>query len=446
MKTHTQNSPETIRGLRDRRSLRALLDTRRKSEADLRNGEYVGPFGKGFHTVKNPGGGITYVVADQTGGRTFAAGTSILLASTTGAVGEAVIGGAPAGKKGGISRTRNRRITGSLAAYPNQYAFGIDGLGNMVALLYEDGVYSSLRATEVEVSGVYTGCILTDSSLVVGVGSLLMHDGSTLRVWDVEGAVFYSYTAPSGWTNPTAPYYQNGALYWVEFEDITPAAIGSGEATFDYRLRTAATDLSGVSTIATVTSAAASSYGAPFTAYDVPPLPFAFAVDEDGAILYFGFYVTETTNHEIIEWHGLRARFAVAGGAPATQAWVITEFRTGASTGEPLAGGFPCATIGTTSFAICTDSGSGYSVLAKADNESADSTNLWPADNFDGGIYPLSLNVGTGGSVLQVCYGADLFAATGLMRGVASGTVIVSAIDAFDGGTSYPTAMFYFGT
>ncbi len=442
MKTHTQNSPETIRGLRDRRSLRALLDTRRKSEADLRNGEYVGPFGKGFHTVKNPGGGITYVVADQTGGRTFAAGTSILLASTTGAVGEAVIGGAPAGKKGGISRTRNRRITGSLAAYPNQYAFGIDGLGNMVALLYEDGVYSSLRATEVEVSGVYTGCILTDSSLVVGVGSLLMHDGSQLKVWDVEGGTFYSYSIPAGWTNASPLYYQNGVLYWAEVEDIPPADVGSGESTFDYRLRTAATDLSGVTTITTVTSADASTFGVWQTAYDRVPEPWALAVDANGAVLYLGTVVTETTNHEVIEWHGLQARFALAGGAPDTREFSATEFRDTVYTSPQAGGGFYCATLGSDGFAICAEYSDGHSVLAKSDNASTAAVDLWGVDDFiASGVIPRSFNVGTGGSVLQV-YSSDVLT---ILRGVTGGVVISAAVEAFDATPNYPSAMFYFG-
>ena len=271
MKNTGPNSPQTIRGLLNRRSQRALLDTRTHQEADILTAPMVGPFGKGFHTLHTPAG-TEYVVGDASG-ITFAPNAQVMVANPGGLGNRAVLGGAPANKKGGAARSRNPRRRGVPVLESNQYAFGTDGLGSMLAMLYSDGTYVSTRATETEVSGSYTGCILTDSSLVVGVGSLLLHDGSQLKVWDVEGGVFHTYSIPAGWTNASPPYYQNGVLYWVEVEDIPAGAIGSGDTTFDYRLRTAATDLSGVTTVTKVTSAAASSYGAPYTIYDLPPEP-----------------------------------------------------------------------------------------------------------------------------------------------------------------------------
>lgn len=436
MKNSGPNSPQTIRGLLSRRSLRGIMDTRWQQEADIVTAPMGNPFGKGFHELKTPSG-THYVVGDQTGGRTFAPDTEVMVAIPQGRHNKAVIGGAPANKKGGGARTRSSRRRGTVVLDANQYAFGTDGV-DMHAMLYSDGTYVSTRATATEVGGYYTGCILSDSSLVVGDGSLLMHDGSTLRVWDVVNATFYSYSVPSGWTNASALYYQNGFLYWCEVEDIPTGSIGSGDTTFDYRLRTAATDLSGATTITTVTSALASSYGAPFTIYDLPPEPFAFAVDTDGAVLYLGVSVNEIINHEVLAWYGLQARFLLAGGAPTLRAWTIDEFRSGASTGAPAGGGFPCATIGTTSFAICCELSSGHSVLSKADNASAAAADLWPTTDFDAGVSPASFGVGTGGSVLQV-YGGGY-----LLRGVSAGTEITNAVEAFDG-TNYPTSMHYYG-
>ena len=443
MKNTGPNSPQTIRGLLNRRSQRALLDTRTHQEADILTAPMVGPFGKGFHTLHTPAG-TEYVVGDASG-ITFAPNAQVMVANPGGLGNRAVLGGAPANKKGGAARSRNPRRRGVPVLESNQYAFGSDGLGSMLAMLYSDGTYVSTRATETEVAGSYTGCILTDSSLLVGDGSLLLwNNGSDLKVWDVDGAAFYTYSVPSGWVNPTNLFYQNGFLYWCEFEDI-PQATGSGggsigDPTFDYRLRKATTDLVTVSTIATVTSANASTYGPPYTAYNSPAYPFAFAVDADGAVLYMGTYVTETINHEIITWQGLQARFNIAGGAPSTRAFTIDEFRSGLDTAPPTSGGgFPCVTLGTTAFAICSESGSGHSVLSKSDDASAAAVDLWGVSDF-ASITPLSFSVGTGGSILQV-YGAP---PETIIRGIASGTEITNAVEAFDG-TNYPTAMFYYG-
>lgn len=437
MKNSGPNSPQTIRGLLNRRSLRGIMDTRWQQEADIVTAPMGNPFGKGFHELKTPSG-THYVVGDQTGGRTFAPDTEVMVAIPQGRHNKAVIGGAPLNKKGGGARNTSRRRRGTVTLESNQYAFGQDADSNLVATLYADGTYVSTRATIAPFGDTFTGCILSDSSALVGVGSLLMRGTGALYVWDAEGAATYSYTVPAGWVNPTPAYYQNGFLYWCEVEDIPQAGVGVGDATFDYRLRRSATDLTSVTTIATVTSADASVYGAPYTVYDHPPEPWAFAVDADGAILYLGFIVAETTNYEFTTWFGLQARFALSGGAPSTRAWTIDEFRSSAGETAPGVGGFPCATIGTASFAICGELGEGRAVSSKGDNASTAAANLWPADGL-GAVSPVSMNVGTGGSVVQV-YGSQT-----ILRGVAAGTEITNAVEAFDDTPNYPTVMFYFG-
>ena len=431
MKTHGPNSPQSIRGLRERRSLRGLLDTRRMAEADLRVAEYVGAFGKGFHTVKNPGGGDSYIVADQTGGRTFAPGTSILLGSPTGLPGEAVLGGAPAGKKGGRSTTRNPRRRGTVAVGSNQYAFGFDGLGAMVACLYSEGTYVSTRATATQ-AGDFTGCILTDSSLLVGDGSALLKDSSDLAVWDVENTTVHSYSVPAGWTNPTNLYYQNGFLYWCEIEDI------SGDTTFDVRLRKADTDLGNVSTLATYTSPdAVGDYGAPWIVWFVTARPLAFAVDADAAILYVESQVSDVSN--ATDWHGLQIRFLLSGSSS------FREFDTpelgvdGINLLTPP-NDFPCATVGTTSFAIAEPIDTVQSVLSKVDDASTPAAALWGASDLDS-IPVSSFHVALDGSTLQV----HSASAEKILRGVGAPAVVASSILPFDNTPNYPAAMFYFG-
>lgn len=429
----------TIRRVSRRSTIWGALDARRTAEQDIQYDRFVRPRGLGGAIVTGPSGGQERYVSNPMG-RTFRPGSTVPLGSSSGEGGEFVIAGPPGGRRG--SRPASRAVRPYATFVPsasNQYAFGSDGLGSMLALLYSDGTYVSTRATETEVSGDFVGCILSDSSEIVGDGSALMFDssGSTLRVWDVVGEAVYSYTVPSGWTNPTHPYYQNGYLYWCEFEDITPADVGSGEATFDYRLRRSATDLSSVTTVLTVTSANANSYGLPFTAYQEPAKPIAFAVDEDGAVLYLEVIVTEITNHEITEWEGLQVRFDLAGSA-ANRAFTTPEM---AVNGSGYIGmQHHSVTVGGASFAIAAKDTGVASIVAKADNASAGPTDLWGATDLDG-RYVSALSIGTGGLVLQVHDAPNGL----ILRGAASPpAVVASTIDPFDG-TNFPLAMFYFG-
>lgn len=429
MKTHGPNSPQTIRGLLNRRSQRAILDTRAHQEADILMAPMAAPFGKGFHKLTTPAG-TEYTVGDASG-MTFAPNAQVMVANPGGLGHRAVLGKAPPNRNGGAARTRNPRRRGTVVLESNQYAFGSDGLGSMLAMLYDDGTYVSTRATETEVAGDYTGCIVTDSSLIVGDGSLLMKDGDTLKVWDVEGAIFHTYTVPAGWLGSSPAYYQNGFLYWCEIEDVT------GETTFDVRLRKSDTDFGNVSTVSTFTSPdAVADYGSPWLSWLQEAHAIAFAVDEDAAIFYTENKVTDEADAN--EWHGLQVRFLLSGSNS------FREFDTpelGVDGINPLGGNpLPCVTVGTTSFAIAQPIDSVQSILAKSDDASTPASNLWGASDLNSTVVS-ALSIGTGGSLLQVHS-----AASGtILRGISSGTVIASSIDAFDG-TNYPIAMFYFGT
>lgn len=429
MKNSGPNSPQTIRGLLERRRPRGIMDTRWQQEADILTAPMVGPFGKGFHTLHTPAG-TEYVVGDASG-ITFAPNTQVMVANPGGLGDRAVLGGAPANRKGAVSRSRNPRRRGTVVLDANQYAFGSDGLGSMLAMLYSDGTYVSTRATETEVNGSYTGCILTDSSLIVGDGSLLMKDEDTLKVWDVEGAIFHTYSVPAGWLGSSPPYYQNGFLYWCEIEDVV------GETTFDVRLRKSDTDFGNVSTLSTFTSPdAVADYGSPWLSWLQEGLAIAFAVDADGAILYVENRVTDEADAN--EWHGLQVRFLLSGSNS------FREFTTPelGVDGTNLLGGnpLPCVTVSTTSFAIAQPIDGVQSVLSKADDASTSAANLWGASDLNSTVVS-ALSVGTGGSVLQVHSATS----GNLLRGVGSGTVITSDIEAFDAAPNYPTAMFYFG-
>lgn len=386
------------------------------------------PFGKGFHKLTTPAG-TEYTVGDASG-MTFAPNAQVMVANPGGLGHRAVLGKAPPNRNGGAARTRNPRRRGTVVLDANQYAFGSDGV-DMHAMLYSDGTYVSTRATATDVNGSYTGCILTDSSLIVGDGSLLMKDGDTLKVWDVEGAVFHTYSVPAGWLGSTTAYYQNGFLYWCEIEDVV------GETTFDVRLRKADTDFGNVSTLSTFTSPdAVADYGIPWVSWRQEALIDAFAVDADGAIFYIENRVTDEADAN--EWHGLQVRFLLSGSNS------FREFTTpelgvdgvNLSAIEAL----PCVTIGTTSFAIAQPIDGVQSVLSKADDASTSAANLWGASDLNSTVVS-ALSIGTGGSVLQVHSATS----GNLLRGVGSGTVITSSIDAFDDVPNYPTALFYFG-
>lgn len=436
MKRHGPNSPLTIRGLRDRYSQRGNLDARAQMEADLGTAEMVGPWGKGFDLMKNPGGSQTYIVGNLAGG-TLAPGASGLVGNTSGRPGALQrLGRSPAGKKGPGNAARSARRRGSVTTPANQYAFGSDGVGSMLAMLYADGLYVSTRATETEVSGLYTGCITTDSSETVGVGSLLMKDGDTLKVWDVEGSIFYTYTPSAGWLVLTPAYYQNGKLYWIECEDFPDVTT----VDFDVRLRRADTDLSNVATITTrnlTIAEAQSDLGGSTIEYFTygggsPDVAASLLVDADGAVVYFACR-PQDGNGERTDYWPIQFRFALSGGAPTYRLWT-----------EPEGTEFSGVTLGTTSFAFFitrADLGFNQAVMAKSDDASAAAADLWSTSTLDG-ITAAAISIGTGGDILQI---HSVSGSGYLLRGVGSGTVVTSSIEPFDETPNYPTALYFFG-
>jgi hypothetical protein len=93
---HTGRRPTRV-GTIAARGLPSLLDGRRVAEADIRPAIYVRPKGNGFHVVRNICNEEEYVVADGTGGSTFAPGSVVSVASFSGNPGEFIIGSPPAG-------------------------------------------------------------------------------------------------------------------------------------------------------------------------------------------------------------------------------------------------------------------------------------------------------------------------------------------------------------
>lgn len=129
MKGNGPNSPQTIRGLLNRRSQRAILDTRAHQEADILMAPMAAPFGKGFHKLTTPAG-TEYTVGDASG-MTFAPNAQVMVANPGGLGHRAVLGKAPPNRNGGAARTRNPRRRGTPVLESNQYAFGYDVDSNL---------------------------------------------------------------------------------------------------------------------------------------------------------------------------------------------------------------------------------------------------------------------------------------------------------------------------
>lgn len=430
MKTHGPNSPQSIRGLRERRSLRGLLDTRRMAEADLRVVEYVGAFGKGFHIVKNPGGGESYIVADQTGGRTFAPGTSILLGSPTGLPGEAVLGGAPAGKKGGRSTTHNPRRRGTAATPTNQYAFGINSTSELVALLYADGVYVSTRDSIPEPTETVCGIILTDPLAIVGDGSALLSDGTTThKVWDVDGLTTYSYTAPGGWALKGFPTFYAGAVYWIEYET---GITGHVDGNMNMRLRTADASLASATTVSTIALDATDyDYGNGVDHYHADSFESAVVMaDADGAVVYARVRHHEP-GHSVSQWQHYQFRITLSSGAEAHREYFADTYHLASIS----ANWCPVGTLAAGSFVSMVDSLT--EVYAKTDDASAQATLLYTAL----GSQAAALNVGPNGSTVQAYTQDGSNEAFWIYR---SGSLVTATVQPYDG-VNYPLQMFYYG-
>lgn len=114
---HTGRRPTRVATIAAR-GLPALLDGRRTSEADIRPAIYVRPLGNGFHVVRNICNEQEYVVADGTGGGTFAPGSIVSVGSYTGNPGEFILGGPPAGFGGASSYSIQLAVRGYATVPP----------------------------------------------------------------------------------------------------------------------------------------------------------------------------------------------------------------------------------------------------------------------------------------------------------------------------------------
>jgi hypothetical protein len=135
-------------------------------------------------------------------------------------------------------------------------------------------------------------------------------------------------------------------------------------------------------------------------------------------------------NGERTDLWKIQFRFLLVGGAPTVRQW-----------SDPETVEFYGATIGTSSFALAYWNASPPDIYSKSDDATAAAAILWTTGTLSS-IGIGAFNVGTGGSVLQV----HSFATSTLVRGVGTGAVITTSIDAFDTTPNYPTAMFYYGT
>ena len=420
----------TIRRVARRSTIWGALDARRTAERDIQFDRFVRPRGPGGAIVSGPAGGQERYVSNPMG-RTFKPGATVPTGSSSGEEGEFVIAGPPGGRRGSRPASKATRPYATFVAQQaNQYAFGSQD-DTFLALLYSDATYLSLRGTTPAGGWTLTGCILSDESETVGDGSAMMRDGSTVYVWDVEGDATYSYSAPSGWRVLTPLYYQNGALYWFEGEDVVDEVTDS----FDIRLRTAETDLTSESTISTVTldvAGAQTALGGSTIEYflDTEEYAASLAVDSDGAVVYFGVRPQDGNGERTDVWK-IQFRFLLAGGAPSTREW-----------SSPERSSFVAATLGGSSFALAQlDPDNEYAVLSKADNASTAADFYWPENSLDG-IAIASFNVGPNGSTLQVYSGP---VDRSIYRGSASGTLAASNVQAFDSAPNYPSFMYYYG-
>lgn len=83
-----------------RRDARGFIARQTVATQDLRKTIYVGPYGKGFHKVRNPHSDEEYIVADGIGGATLTPGMPAIVASFSGQHGEVLISRPPAGMGG----------------------------------------------------------------------------------------------------------------------------------------------------------------------------------------------------------------------------------------------------------------------------------------------------------------------------------------------------------
>ena len=200
------------------------------------------------------------------------------------------------------------------------------------------------------------------------------------------------------------------------------------DATGQFRLRSAATDLTGAATIATVTMTATDEAG-----FDHFHDPFmhgaALMVDADGAVVY-AYADAEVSGHGLpASALRLQYRIALSGAASAGRNFDADTYPIldSSSTNYPTAG------LASGGFYVFD----GTDLIFKTDDASAEAA-LSATPSVSG--TPLSMNIGPNGTTIQVCHGNG-YANFHIFR---NNTLIASSVDAFDG-TQDISAMFYYG-
>jgi len=82
------------------RTLKTVLDRRRRKHADVGQAEYIQPVGGGLHLVRYPGCTQTRTVSTTRGSTTFRPGSAVLVGSFSGDRQQSILGVPPPGLKG----------------------------------------------------------------------------------------------------------------------------------------------------------------------------------------------------------------------------------------------------------------------------------------------------------------------------------------------------------
>lgn len=467
-KTHVPNVPTgNARTLSNRRSLKGILDSRRFQESDLRTVEVVGVWGKGFFRVKNPGGGIEYIVANETM-RTFAPGAQVLAGSHSGMPGEVVFGGPPPGKQGS-SGGRGRRPAQQGVVQTNQYAFFNDG-GNLMAWFYLDATYiADYGSTSLSDVAEIHSCILSDSEGKVGPGTALANEvgdlsgtmGGIISLYacDILNGTTHTYNAPSGW-HCSQHFYKDGYLWWAEYEHFYTGDEIPAE-TIDLRLRRSRCDFTDVTTIAT--------WVAPTLAYydHTPPHLNGFnythwdsdfcriALCSTGAIVFGNPWISDYQDMWVS--NGLWRILIAYDGGEMTPA-------SGQQHGDPPDGDIPAnatddmlfsgpmASNGSAVGAYFFNDGNGdqIKIVSQTGNSAVEATQLWPF-LYDGTSAPSGISA-SGGLIQVQIYDSGLGAynyhrdsAVEAPTGETAAVVFTPVAHPVLGPTYLPGVMFYYG-
>jgi hypothetical protein len=222
------------------------------------------------------------------------------------------------------------------------------------------------------------------------------------------------------------PVYHDGLIYILEVEDGSAIA-GHADSTMQFRLRSALTDLTGDTTISTITMTATDYDQGNGTdhyhsdSYNSGTL----MVDDDHAVVYLEISHHEP-GHGVIQEQHYQYRITLAGGAESHRDYRLDTYYLAAS---PL---LHAATLSGTSFIVGGDD----EIYAKVDDASTQATLL------DSGLTgtTASINSAPNGSTWQV-YNATGGVPDGIWR---NGNVVTATIDSYDT-VNYPEQMFYFG-